>query len=79
MSKLAKCVNSVGVQDQKAKNKSEIGWKPLKLAYFDLILPLRGKPPLKYEKIKFSVFHIKLVFDIVTLISKNGNYQMTAR
>ena len=31
MSKLATWLNSVGIQDQKANNKSKIGWKPSKL------------------------------------------------
>ena len=49
MSKLAILINSVGVQDQKAKNNSKIGLKPSKLAYFDLILPLEIWTPTEFD------------------------------
>ena len=49
MSKLAILLNSVGVRDQKAKNNSKIGLKPSKLAYFDLILPLKIWTPTEFD------------------------------
>ena len=41
MSKLVTWLNSVGILDQKAKNKSKMGRKTSKFSCFDLILPLK--------------------------------------
>ena len=49
MSKLAILLNSVGAWDQKAKNDSKIGLNPSKLAYFDLILPLKIWTPTGFD------------------------------
>ena len=48
MSKKVTWLDSVGIQDQKAKNKSKMGRKTLKFAYFDLVLPLEIWMPTEF-------------------------------
>ena len=51
MSNLATWLNSVGVQDQKAKKKSKIGLNSSKFAYFDLIVPLEIWTPTEFSHV----------------------------